>query len=67
MSKKNIPNDYIVIRVKIVHVKKNRFFGIKDKQINAITLVTDTQNKSFKAYKEIEKIIRKYGKVLWVG
>ena len=56
------PNDYVSIRVTVVHVHRYPIIGLVDREeLNRSTLIADTVQDVVKAYDEVKAVLHKYG------
>ncbi len=54
------PDNYISVRLQIVHVKK-RFIGFKDNRLGGISVICNNTRDAIRLYKRLESICKKYG------
>jgi len=61
IPQKQTPTNYLVVRVELVHVMKG-WFGLKDRQLTAISVVPNTPSQAVELTNRIGKLTEKYGK-----
>ena len=63
MPTKNEPENYVVIRVYAIHVKK-KFGFFRDKTIGSTICIPDTWENANKLVGEIRQLMEKYGNAI---
>jgi hypothetical protein len=56
--------DYLVVRLRLTHVKKKRFFGLKDEVVAFSSCIPDTRVGAAKLYEKLQKEMQKHGVTL---
>lgn len=60
-TKQRIGQDYLAVRVQLVHVKKG-MFGLRDKELSFSVVIPDTPELALQLFEEIAEKNSKYGK-----
>jgi len=60
INKKQLPTDYLVVRLQLVHVRKG-LFGLKDKELVKHSCIPNTRKEAADIIKRIVNILEEYG------
>ncbi|MGD0071359.1 MAG: hypothetical protein ABSB71_07785 [Candidatus Bathyarchaeia archaeon] len=60
ISGKQLPTDYFVVRVQLVHVKKG-FFGLTDTQLAGNAAIATTRKESAELFEKFSTLMKEYG------